>query len=165
MLFQLFSKNKTLKLERDYQADLPTVWKAWTDAGMLRKWWGPENTIITDCVVDPKVGGRIYVVMEADEGMGSYKGTRWPMEGSHTKVETNSLLEYSAKSWTEGEEEGTTIDHINRVSFSSIGSVTTVKLRIEMLKIGPKAKMAAFGMKWGYKAFLEKLGKTLEANG
>lgn len=157
-----FKKSKTIELERNYDADLMTVWNAWTKAETIRQWWGPEHTVITDCVVDAKVGGRIFVVMEAGEGMGSYKGTRWPMDGTHTTVEEGSLLRYAAKSWTEGEEDGTTIDHINTISFRSVGSVTNVKLHIELLKIGPKAKMAAFGMKWSYKAFLDKLGERLE---
>lgn len=164
-MLNLFNKTKKLNFERVYEAELEQVWDAWTQPEIVRMWWGPENTVITDCKMDTRVGGQIFIVMEADEGMGSYKGTRWPMEGTFTVVEPNSLLEYRAKSWTEGEEEGTTIDHINTVSFSSSGSTTVVKLQIEMVKIGPKAKMAAFGMKWGYKAFLEKLGKTLEANG
>jgi hypothetical protein len=40
-----------------------------------------------------------------------------------------------------------------------------VQLHVDITKIGPKAKMAAFGMKWGYKQQSEKLEQLLSAMG
>lgn len=98
MIRTLLKKRKDIVLERTYDAPVELVWKAWTDAEMLRQWWGPDKTFVPTCEVDATVGGRIHVVMEAGEEMGKY---------------------------------------------------------------GPKAKMAAFGMKWGYKASLDKLDGIL----
>lgn len=162
-MLQLFKKTKQLDFHRTYQAPLPLVWQAWTDADMLRRWWGPEKTTITDCEVDLRVGGAIHIVTEAGEEMGKYKGTRWPMSGTFTVVEEQSLLVYDARSWTEGEEDGSTIEHTNEVRFSPAGNATEVHLSIAITSIGSKAKMAAFGMKWGYKAQLDKLAALLAA--
>lgn len=161
MALQLFRKTKTLTFERSYDAPLPRVWRAWTEPDMLRRWWGPEHTAVTDCDVDLRVGGPIRIVMEAGEGMGKYKGTRWPMAGTFTDVEPRALLRYDARSWTEGEEATTTIEHTNEVTFARADDATVVRLTIAITKIGPKARMAAFGMKWGYKAQLDKLGEVL----
>jgi hypothetical protein len=62
-----------------------------------------------------------------------------------------------ARSWTEGEQDTTTIDHVNDLTLSEDGDKTVVSLRISINEIGSGAKMAAFGMKWGYKQQLDKL--------
>lgn len=160
MLLQLL-KPKKLNLERTYRAPVDTAWRAWTDPEMLRQWWGPEKTVVPECRVDLRVGGEIYIVMEAGAEMGKYQGTRWPMQGTFTRVEENSGLTYDARSWTVGEEEGTTIHHTNDVALTEVDGTTTVRLNVTISKIGPKAKLAAFGMKWGYKAQLDKLDKLL----
>jgi uncharacterized protein YndB with AHSA1/START domain len=162
-MFQLFKKTKELDLERDYRAPVGVVWDAWTRPEMLRQWWGPEKTFVPECEMDLRVGGRIHVVMEAGEAMGKYQGTRWPMTGTFTRIEEPSALSYDARSWTEGEEETSTIHHTNDITLEERDGTTTVRLHVTITQIGAKAKMAAFGMKWGYKAQLDKLDKLLAA--
>ena len=166
MLTQLFKrdKKKELHFERTYAAPIDAVWRAWTDADALRQWWGPEKTTIPECEIDASVGGEIRIVTEAGEAMGKYAGTRWPMSGTITHLEPPRRLVYEARSWTEGEEEGTTIRHVNEVTLTEADGATTVTLAITITEVGPKAKMAAFGMKMGYKAQLAKLAEHLEAS-
>lgn len=161
MISQLLRRRKELHLERSYDAPIDAVWRAWTEADQLRAWWGPEKTTIAECEVDLRVGGRLHIVTVAGEEMGRYAGTRWPMEGTFTHVEEPTRLTYEARSWTEGEEEGTTIRHTNDLTLTDAGGTTEVVLRITITEIGPKAKMAAFGMKWGYKQQLDKLAQLL----
>ena len=161
MVLQLFKKTKQLDFERSYAAPVATVWQAWTDADMLRRWWGPEKTTVPECQVDLRAGGTIHIVMEATEAMGKYQGTRWPMAGTFTLIDPQRRLTYEARSWTEGEEAATTIEHTNDVTFTESDGTTVVRLVVTITEIGPKAKMAAFGMKWGYKAQLAKLDDLL----
>lgn len=161
MALQLFKKTRQLDFERTYPAPLAAVWRAWTEPEHLRQWWAPEHAVVTDCDVDLRVGGTIHIVMEAGEGMGKYRGTRWPMDGTFTTIVDQQQLCYDAQSWTDGERAATTIDHTNTVTFDGDDSATTVRLQIAITKIGPKAKMAAFGMKWGYQAYLDKLDALL----
>ncbi|WP_195210345.1 SRPBCC family protein [Actinomarinicola tropica] len=154
-------RRKDLHFQRSYPASLDAVWSAWTDADQLRQWWGPEKTTIDECEVDLRVGGRLRVVTVATEEMGKYAGTRWPMEGTFTHVEAPRHLAYDARSWTEGEEESATIHHTNDLTLTGDGTSTTVTLHVAITEIGPKAKMAAFGMKWGYKAQLDALEQLL----
>lgn len=161
MALQLFKKTKQLEFERSYPVPPATVWRAWTEPDLLRRWWAPKDASVTDCEIDLRIGGTIHIVMEAGEGMGKYRGTRWPMSGTFTTIEPTTRLSYDARSWTEGEEAGTTIEHVNNVTFTPSGNATEVRLTVTITKIGPKAKMAAFGMKWGYKAYLDKLDEVL----
>lgn len=161
MISQLLRKKKDLHFERTYAAPVDAVWQAWTDADRLRQWWGPEKTDIAECEVDAQVDGRIYVVTVAGEAMGKYAGTRWPMEGTFTRIDDRARLVYDARSWTEGEEANATIHHTNDVTIAADGDKTVVTLHVAITEIGPKAKMAAFGMKWGYKAQLDALEALL----
>lgn len=161
MIRTLLKKRKDIVLERTYDAPVELVWRAWTEAELMARWWGPDKTFVPECEIDPRVGGRIHVVMEADEGMGKYAGTRWPMTGTFTRVEPGEHLTYEARSTTEGEEDTSTIEHVNDVTFTEENGKTTVVFRASITEIGPKAKMAAFGMKWGYKASLDKLADVL----
>lgn len=163
MALQLFKKTKHLDFERTYDAPIDPVWRAWTEPDLLRRWWGPDKTIVTDCDVDLRVGGDLLLVMEAGPEMGKYAGTRWPMAAVFTAIDPEVLLRYDARSWTEGQEDTTTIEHTNEIRFTASGASTIVRLDVTITKIGPKAKMAAFGMKWGYKAQLDKLRDLLIA--
>lgn len=162
MMLQAFKKTKELSFERSFSSPVDTVWQAWTQPEMIREWWGPEKTTVPECEVDLRVGGAIRIVTEAGEEMGKYQGTRWPMVGTFTHVEENARLTFEARSWTEGEEDTTTIKHLNDLTLAREGEETIVKLHISITEIGPKAKAAAFGMKWGYKQYFDKLDQYLK---
>src|ERR1700722_19877641 len=123
------NKNEFIK-EQVFDAPREAVWKAWTDPKMLKQWWGPDNVSIPECEVDLRVGGTFYIVMEAGEAMGPYKGTKWPMKAEFTVVEPHSKLSYTAKAWTEGHNQNgeTTIDQTTEVTLTEEHGKTTLKV-------------------------------------
>ena len=161
MILQLLKKKKELTFERSYDAPVESVWRAWTQPDLLRAWWGPDKTAVAECEVDLRVGGTIHLVTEAGERMGKYQGTRWPMVGAFSLIEEPARLTYDARSWTDGAEETTTVRHVNDLTLRGHGSGTVVALHVSITEVGPKAKMAAFGMKWGYKQQLDRLEQLL----
>lgn len=148
---------RAVEFDRTFDAPVETVWQAWTDPEKLKQWWGPNDVSIPECEVDVRVGGRLYIVMEAGEGMGEYQGTRWPMEGEYTVVEPNVKLSYTAKAWTEGAEETTQIDTVTELVLSEDNGKTKMHLKAVINKAGPDAGMAAEGMQYGYAQQFEKL--------
>jgi len=152
---------KELELERIYDAPVNTVWKAWTEPEQIKAWWGPDNVTIPECEVDLRVGGRIYIVMEAGEAMGTYRGTRWPMDGKFIVIEENSKLAYSVKAWTEGQEKTTQIDQVTELTLTEDNGKTKIRLKATINKTGPDAKMAVEGMEYGFNQQLEKLNTFL----
>ncbi len=40
--FSVNKENKTVHIEREFNAGLDLVWKAWTTAELLDQWWGPN---------------------------------------------------------------------------------------------------------------------------
>ena len=153
---------KEVAFERTYDAPVEKVWQAWTDPALLKQWWGPNDVIIPECEVDLKVGGRFYIVMEAGEAMGPYKGTQWPMEAKFTVVEPNSKLVYSGKAWTKGAEEEMRIDQDTEIIMEEDNGKTKVKVKATVNKIGPGAQMAIQGMQMGFTQQLEKLNNFLK---
>ena len=154
-------KNKVVEFERTYDAPAEKVWQAWTIPEQLKKWWGPDNVTIPECEVELRVGGRFYIVMEADKSMGEYAGTRWPMEAKITELEPNKKLVYEAKAWTEGDEEATTIETTQVLDMAEENGKTKINLKATLHKAGPKAGMAVQGMEYGYNQQFDKLTKFL----
>lgn len=154
---------KEIALERTYDASPETVWQAWTNPEQLKQWWGPNDVTIPECEVDLRVGGKFYIVMEAGEAMGPYKGTKWPMQAEFTVVEPNSQLSYTAQAWTEGQKEETTIDQTTKITMAEENGKTKVKVKAAIFKAGPGAAMAAEGMEYGFTQQLEKLNGFLAA--
>jgi len=148
---------KEIMFERVYDAPIDKVWQAWTDPEMLKQWWGPDNVSIPECEVDLKVGGKFYIVMEAGEAMGPYKGILWPMLAEFTVVEPHAKLFYNAQAWTEGKKEETTIDQVTEITFAEENGKTKINIRAAIYKAGPGAGMATEGMKYGFDQQLEKL--------
>jgi uncharacterized protein YndB with AHSA1/START domain len=152
---------KEVSFERTYDASPDTVWQAWTNPDMIKQWWGPNNVTIPECEVDLRVGGKVYIVMEAGEAMGPYKGTKWPMLGTFTVVEPTSKLSYDAKAWTDGRNEETTIDQTTDLTLTEENGKTKLKLRAIVYKTGPGAGMAVQGMQAGFTQQLNKLNDFL----
>ena len=152
---------KEVTLDRVFDAPIATVWKAWTDPALLKQWWGPDNVSIPECEVDLRVGGRFYIVMEAGEGMGPYKGTKWPMEAKFTVVEPNAKLSYDAKAWVGGKESETTIEQTTDITMTEENGKTHVKVFAAIHKAGPGTEMAVQGMQQGFTQQLGKLDKFL----
>lgn len=152
---------KEVEFERTYDAPIEAVWEAWTKPEILKQWWGPNDVTIPECEVDLHVGGTLYIVMEAGEAMGEYKGTRWPMEATFTEIEKPNRLVYEAKAWTEGAEEATTIETVQELTLAEEDGKTKLRLKAAINKAGPDAGMAVEGMQYGYNQQLDKLDKFL----
>lgn len=163
--------------ERIYDVSPQTMWRAWTEPEMLKLWWGPENVTIPKCEVDLRVGGRFYIVMEAGEAMGPYKGAKWPMLAEYTAVVPNLRLSYKAQAWTEGQKEETMIEQTTEITLTEENSPpssrqggttggqskTKLKVKAVILKTGPGlgALQAVQGMQGGFTQQLEKLNNFL----
>jgi uncharacterized protein YndB with AHSA1/START domain len=62
------SEDKTITTSRLLQAELATVYKAWTDANHLKNWWGPNGFSNTFHTYELKPGGQWIFTMHSPEG-------------------------------------------------------------------------------------------------
>jgi len=72
-------ENKTLTIERVFDAPKEKVWKAYADKEMFEKWWGPEGWETTAKEFNFTPGGRVHYGMKCiDENQGEWFGqTSW----------------------------------------------------------------------------------------
>ena len=60
--------DRKLVIERVFKAAPERVFRAWTDASILAKWWGPEGFTAPDATLDVRVGGAWKSTMVGPKG-------------------------------------------------------------------------------------------------
>ncbi|SKB79727.1 SRPBCC family protein [Dyadobacter psychrophilus] len=110
-------KTNVIEIERSFDVDVETLFKAWTEAEQLKQWWHPMGDTLVDVKNELKEGGAVeYHVGES--GL--------QITGSYTEVVPNEKLVYS---WVwnmsdEGSESGYTL----HITFSSEGEGSKLKV-------------------------------------
>lgn len=89
-------------LTRVFDAPREMIYKAWTDPKIVEQWLGPNSVFTPIYEVDAKPGGRIYIVMEAGEEIGKFKGTQWPMEGEFVELDEPEKIVFNVNAINEG---------------------------------------------------------------
>jgi uncharacterized protein YndB with AHSA1/START domain len=81
-----------LNLVRAYPVAPEKVWRAWTDAQAVKKWWGPgPGEPVAVAELDVRVGGRFRIVF------GGPQGTAHEVQGTYKEVVPNRKLVFT---WT-----------------------------------------------------------------
>src|SRR5689334_3558290 len=62
------ANNRQLNITREFSAPVEKVWKAWTEAEQLDKWWAPRPWKAVTKSMDFKVGGTWLYYMAGPEG-------------------------------------------------------------------------------------------------
>lgn len=62
------SKERDFTVTRTLDAPVERVWRAWTTAEDVRRWWGPRGFTAPVAEMDVREGGRSLVAMRAPEG-------------------------------------------------------------------------------------------------
>jgi uncharacterized protein YndB with AHSA1/START domain len=60
--------DRTLVIERTFNASPERVFAAWTEPAMLARWWGPEGAKLPGALMDFRVGGRYRTAMTGPDG-------------------------------------------------------------------------------------------------
>jgi uncharacterized protein YndB with AHSA1/START domain len=83
--------NKTLRMERTFQAPAEAVFEAWTSEEVLRRWWHEEHDWeTTEAEVDLRVGGSMRVVMRDP-----HKDIEIGGRGRYTEIEPPTRLAFT----------------------------------------------------------------------
>lgn len=53
-----------VRIEREFDAPVETVWKMWTDPELFRRWYGPKGMTVPVAEMDLAVGGTRKICME-----------------------------------------------------------------------------------------------------
>lgn len=86
-------ENKTLRIERSFDAPKEKLWKAYADKEWFERWWGPEGWETTVKEFDFREGGRIHYGMKCvDENQSEWFGKEsWGLMELETIDEPNRI--------------------------------------------------------------------------
>jgi len=142
------SQDRTLRLQRTYEAPAHAVFEAWTNEEVMRRWWHTEVGYETSAAeVDLRVGGAVRVVMRDPDKDVEHGGG-----GRYTEIDPPRRLAFT---WIwDGDTRRTLIE----IDFEGTGGVTTVRFTHSGLWDEDAVRSHEGG--WG--RILDKLGRTLE---
>ena len=80
---------KTLRIERTFDAPRDLVYQAWTDPVHMTKWWGPEGMSIPNCEIDVQPGGAWRTCM-----LGEDQSEHW-VQGTYQEVDPPEKLVFT----------------------------------------------------------------------
>ena len=61
-------KSLLVKITRIFESPIDRVWQAWTDAELMKQWWGPEGYTSPSIKIDFRVGGKYLSSMKDSAG-------------------------------------------------------------------------------------------------
>ena len=150
---------KEITIVREYDAPREKVWRAWTDPKQLAVWWAPRGFTNPTVEIDAKVGGELYIVMQAGDNMGPMSGMKAPMRGVFSEVVPNEKLVFSNNAL---DENGTVLlSGETSVTFEDVGGKTKMTVRTGAEGDGPNVEMMLGGMEQGWNEQSDKLSEFL----
>ena len=151
---------KTVTITRVFDAPCDLVFAAFTDPKHVAQWWGPRGFDTPKCVWEARPGGRIDVIMRANDEIAAAIGMKeHPMGGEFREVVKNSKLVFTTTAF-DGPD-GPKLRNLNTVTFEAQGDKTKVTLVAVVEYAAPDMAMALGGMEHGWSESLDKLGELL----
>ncbi len=147
-----------LTLTRTFDAPREIVFRTWTEAELMSKWWGPKIFTTPVCELDARPGGRLYIVMRGPANS-PFDGD-YPTTGTFTEVEAPRRLVFTAKAF-EDEKGNSMLETLNTVTFTEVEGKTEVRLHIVVVKSSPEVATALAGMEQGWSESLDKLSELV----
>ena len=153
--FTLNKPAKTVYITREFAAELPLVWDAFTKKELLDQWVAPKPWSAKTKHMNFEVGGRRFYAMVSPEGM-----ERWSVQ-EYTSItpKTNFQMYNTFADENENRElPGSSWDYV----FSEQNERTTVKITIVNESLERLEKMIEMGFEMGFKMSIDNLEKLLE---
>jgi uncharacterized protein YndB with AHSA1/START domain len=146
---------KTVYINREFAAELPLVWDAFTKAELLDQWVAPKPWSARTKHMNFEVGGRRFYAMVSPEGM-----ERWAVqEFTSITPKTNFKMYNTFSDENENRElPGSDWDY----TFSENNGITKVSISIFNESLERLEKMIEMGFVQGFKMSVENLEQLLE---
>ena len=145
---------KTVYITREFDAELPLVWDAFTKKEILDQWWSPKPWESKTKYMDFKVGGKRFYAMVSPEGQ-----ERWSIQEYKSITPKTNFKMYNAFADAAENPElpGSEWDY----TFSEQNGRTTVRITIYNESLARLEKMIEMGFKEGFTITMINLEKLL----
>lgn len=143
-------KNNTVKIQREFNANLNLVWEAWTNPEILDQWWAPKPFLSKTKYMDFKVGGSRFYAMVSPEG-----NENWQIQ-EYTAISPKTNFNYLSV-FADKDENRFLPGSDWSLNFSEQNGITTVDISIYNESRERMEKMIEMGFKEGFTMTLNEL--------
>ena len=142
-----------LHLKRVFAAPRELVFKAFTDAEMLKEWFAPKCFTVPRCMFEARSGGKIEIDMQGPDGK---------VHTSRGKVvEIYPPYRFHTLSGVVGEDGKPIFEVWQSMFFEEVEGGTQLVLDVHVTEMTPMAEFALKGMNTGWNQTLDKLEALL----
>lgn len=146
---------KQLNVVREFKAPVDKVWRAWTEAELLDKWWGPKPWNAVTKIMDFKPGGQWLYSMVGPAGEVHWSHSSFIAVGTHTFEATSTFSDengvpapgFSPSKWN--------------VAMKQEGDKTIVNVTLTFETEADLEKLVAMGFQGGFSIGLNQLEELL----
>ena len=152
--FTVDKPSKTVYVTREFNAELPLVWDAFTKQEILDQWWAPKPWASKTKFMDFKPGGRRFYAMVSPEGQES-----WQIQ-DYTSISPKTNFKFLSVFADKDENPhlpGSNWD----LNFSEQNGITKVSITIYNESLERMEKMLEMGFKEGFTMTLNELAVLL----
>ncbi|HKN75478.1 MAG TPA: SRPBCC family protein [Candidatus Acidoferrum sp.] len=148
-----------LILTRILGAPRSLVFRVWTDAKHVQRWWSPRGFTNPVCELDVRPGGLIRIDMRGPDG------TIHPMKGVFHEIVEPERLVFTGTA-LEDEHGKPSLEILNTVTFEDFHGITKLTLHARLVtkdfKLTPQVAAALAGMEQGWSESLYRLADEIE---
>jgi uncharacterized protein YndB with AHSA1/START domain/DNA-binding transcriptional ArsR family regulator len=151
-----WADGRGFSFERVLAGPRDVVWRHWVDPVLLASWWAPPSMTVTECALEPRVGGR--VVLEYRDA----EGRRYRSEGTVNAVEEPERLVFALS----------VLDSVGAVSFTGHYDLTLtaapggtrLQLGLRITETAVEAVPYIAGIETGWGQVLDNLANAVRTN-
>ncbi|MEC3880289.1 SRPBCC family protein [Parapedobacter sp. 10938] len=155
--YKVNKENNTIYINREFDANLELVWKAWTTPELLDQWFGPKPFKAETLSMDFREGGFWLYTLISEE-----YGNQWGKTDYHKIVnlkyftasdsfldENHQLIpDYPVSSW--------------KIEFNQKADITTINVATTYKTLEDLEKMIEWGYMDGFTAVMKNLDELLK---
>jgi len=145
---------KTVFINREFAAELPLVWDAFTKPEILDQWVAPKPWLAKTKYMNFKVGGRRFYAMVSPEGQ-----ERWSIQEYTSITPKTNFKMYNA--FADKDENPELPGSEWEYNFSEQNGITKVSIIIKNESLARMEKMIEMGFVEGFKMTIDNLEKLL----
>jgi uncharacterized protein YndB with AHSA1/START domain len=166
-------QSASLATERDFvitrifDAPRELVFRTWTDAKHVARWWGPREFTIPVCELDLRVGGAYRIVMRGPDGVDCpVRGVFREIVPPEKLVMTVDCSDHSAE-WHDfldparDKSQPPKFENLQTVTFEALGARTKLTILSRFPNAAIRDAALRLGMTEGWSESLDKLGEAL----
>jgi len=152
--FTVDKTTKTVVITREFNAELPLVWDAFTKAELLDQWVAPKPWSSKTKYMNFEVGGKRFYAMVSPKGM-----ERWSIQEYTSITPKTNFKMYN--SFADKDENPELPGSEWNYNFSEQNGITKVKISIYNESLERLERMIEMGFKEGFTMSIDNLEKLL----